>query len=138
MRNNLKSALQKAKYEPEAGLAEGVWRGLILKNKRTTKMRLWFFSVLGIASLLGAVPALSLLFSDFSKSGFYEYFSLAFSNGGILASYWKELILSLAQSIPTTSLALSLAFIFVFFLSIRFVLKQIINRDSIGRSYGIA
>jgi hypothetical protein len=78
-----------------------------------------------------------ILINDFTQSGFYEYLSLAFSTKGLLFSYWKEFAFSLAESLPTMSIVLSLALLFIFFLSLRYVMKQIINNNRIGHAYGV-
>lgn len=127
MKEGLEKAFQKAIYEPEAGLSDKVWHAVILREKRIYTIKLWAFSFAGILSLIGIVPAFKMLFTDFAQSGFYEYFSLLFSNGGAISSYWKELSLSLVQALPLTSILLSLTLVFFFFLSVRFAMKQIIK-----------
>lgn len=125
MEQKLVEAFHKIKYEPDASLAENVWRTIILRNKRTAQLKLWAFAATGIASLIGLVPAFKILSNDLSQSGFYEYFSLIFSDSGSIISYWKEFILSLAESLPIASIIFTLSLIFVFFLSLRYAMKQI-------------
>lgn len=127
MSQRLISAFQKAKYEPEKGLEGVVWRTISGRNKRARYWKLGSFSFLGIASVLGLIPMLQILVGDFTKSGFYDYLSLTFSSQGLIFSYWKELIYSLAESLPIMSLAFSLALIFIFLLSLHFIIKQIIK-----------
>jgi len=138
MEEGLKRAFQAAKYEPNKGLAPEIWRAVAMRNKRILFLKIASFSSLGIAALIGFIPMFQMLINDFAKSGFYEYLSLAFSSGGSITSYWKELVFSLAESLPTTSIVIVLVIVFIFFLSLRYVMKQIINNKSIGQSYGIA
>ena len=135
MDENLKRAFQKAKYEPKIELKDKIWNNLILRNKRITYIKLISFSSVSIASLIGFIPMFKVLANDFTQSGFYEYLSLAFSNGGLFSKYSQEFILSLAESLPTMSIVFSLTLIFVFFLSLHNVFKQIINNKYIGPSY---
>lgn len=126
MRENLKKAFDKVKCQPESGLAQHIYQEITLRGKRIVRLKLCFFSFIGVISLVGLVPILKILISDFIQSGFYEYISLVFSRT-VLSSSWRELIYSIAESLPATSLILSFGIIFVFFLSLRFVLKQIIK-----------
>lgn len=138
MEKELTKIFHKAKYEEEHDLAENVWSKLVARNKKIIRIKLWVFSVIGLTSLAGLIPAWNMLTSNLSQSGFYEYVSLAFSSTDSLISYWKEFVFSIAESLPTMSIAISLSLVFVFFLSFRYVIKQIINNNSLGRTYGIA
>jgi hypothetical protein len=128
MEKELKRAFYKAKYE-ENDLAKNVWQKIIIRNKRIARLKLWAFSFVGLASLAGFIPTLKELSSDLAQSGVYEYLSLAFSNSSSILSYWKELAFSIAESLPIVSIILSLSFVFVFFLSLKYVVKQIIKNQ---------
>ena len=133
---NLKKALQKLEYEPKADLVENIWQRVVAREKRLIRIKLYAFSLVGFLSLAGLVPVFKALFSDFAQSGFYEYFSLLFSSGNNLFSYWKELVSSLAESLPVLNIIFSFSLIFVFLWSLRYVLKQIIiNNKYVGNSY---
>jgi len=125
MENKLTEIFQKAKLEPGPNLTEDIWRALVLRDKRSTRLKLWIFACAGSISLVGLFPAINILLNDLSRSGLYEYFSLIFEEGGSVFSYWKELALSLAQSLPMTSIIFTLSLIFVFFLSSRYLIRQI-------------
>ena len=103
MQEKLTKIFQKAKYEPSPILASTVWDAIIARDKRVIRFKLWIFSFMGFASLLGLVPVFKILLNDLTQSGFYEYFSLIFSDGGSMLAYWKELFLSLAESLPIFS-----------------------------------
>jgi hypothetical protein len=135
MEENLKRALKKAKYEPLAELKDKIWRKIVTRDKRIAYLKLISFSSVGIVSLMGFIPMWKMLANDFTQSGFYEYLSLALSKGGIFSSFWKEFIFTLAESLPTMSIVFSLTLVFIFLLSLRYVVKQIINNRHIGPSY---
>jgi hypothetical protein len=138
MQENLKSALQKAKYEPSGELKNRIWRKVVKQDRRVTYLKVTAFSVVSLTSLVGLIPMFKILINDFAHSGFYEYLSLAFSNNGLFSSYWKEFVYTLAESLPTMSIVFALGLLFVFLLSLRFVMKQIISNKYIGPSYGVA
>jgi len=125
MHQKLTKIFQKVKYESNINLAENVWQAIVLHDKCIVRVKLWAFSIIGFASLVGLVPAFKALSSDFVQSGFYEYFSLIFSDSGLILSYWKELFFSLAESLPTISIILTLSLLFICFLSLRYLMKQI-------------
>ena len=127
MEKELKKAFHRVKYGEKPDLAENIWEGIVRYNKRIARIKLWVFSFIGLLSLAGLIPAWKALSSDLAQSGFYEYLSLAFSNGNSILPFWKELSFSLAESVPIMSTIISLSLIFIFFLSLKSASKQIIR-----------
>ena len=127
MEQELKNTFRSIKYEIKSDLSENIWQTIVLRNKRITRIKLWAFSTTGLLSLIGLAPVLKMLSNDFIQSGFYDYFSLLFSSNGSLITYWKDFLLLLAESLPIMSIILSLTLIFIFFLSLRYTIKQIIK-----------
>jgi len=127
MRKELIKAFHNAMYESDGDLAKNIWNTLAIREKRIARLKFFAFSFIGFISLIGLVPAFIALFDDFAQSGFYEYLSLIFSNNGAIVSYWKELAFSLGESLPVMSLIISFSLIFIFFLSLRYAMKQIIK-----------
>jgi hypothetical protein len=130
MENKLTKIFQKAKYESGAEMAPAIWRAIALRDKRITLFKLWISVCTGLASLAGLIPTAITLSNDLSHSGLYEYFSLVFGEGWSVLSYWKELAFSIAQSLPITNIVFTLSLIFVFFLSLRYVFKEIDKNQS--------
>ena len=118
-----------AKLKPEADLEEKIWRTIVLRDKHAAKIKMWAFSFLGIFSLAGLVPMLKILGNDLTRSGFYEYLSLAFSDSKLIFAHLQEFTLTLAESLPTMSLIISFSLILFFILSIRYTTKQIIRNQ---------
>jgi hypothetical protein len=131
MEENLKNAFQKARYEPNQDLKDRIWNKITLRSKRIAYFRMISLSFVGLASFVGLIPMLKILANDFIQSGFYEYLALAFSSNSFFSSYWKEFVFSLAEALPTMSIVFSLALIFIFFLSLRYLMKQIIKGQSL-------
>ena len=125
MQEKLTRIFKEAKYEPDAKLASSVWQKIVMKERSKDLVKLWSFSFVGFLSLVGLIPTLEELFNDLAHSGFYEYFSLIFSDGGSLVNYWKELLLSLAESLPVMSIIFTLSLFFICFLSLKYIVKQI-------------
>jgi hypothetical protein len=133
MRDRLTKIFKNAKYEPDPGLAFSVWRTIITREKRITRIKLWSLSVILFVSTLGLIPAFQMLLNNLAHSGFYEYFSLIFSDGGSMMTYWKEFSFSLVESLPTLSIVLTLSVLFVCFLSLRYLIKQIDQSVNVSR-----
>ncbi|MBI3888297.1 hypothetical protein HY311_00710 [Candidatus Nomurabacteria bacterium] len=127
MKDKITTIFQKAAYSPEPELALAVWSSVIAQERKQTRLKLWAFGFTGLASLTGLVPAFKILFTDLSQSGFYEYFSLLFSDTGSVVTYWKEFSFSLAEALPVISTILTLSLLFVCFLSLKYLMKQIIR-----------
>jgi hypothetical protein len=125
MQSKLIKIFREAKYEPESDLKQIVWSTIVAREKRTTRFKLWSFGLLGFISLAGLIPAFKMLLTDMAHSGFYEYFSLIFSDTGSIFSYWKELTLSITESLPVVSIIFTLSLLFICFLSLRYLMKQI-------------
>jgi len=129
MQDRLTKMFQKAKYEENFNLGKNIWLTVIKREKRNTQIKLWIFTLAGITSLVGLVSAFKILSSDLAQSGFYEYLSLAFSDSGLILSAWREFVFSLAESLPVLSVVFTLSLIFIFFLSLKYVLKQIFRNQ---------
>ncbi len=127
MRENLKNAFLKASVLPEANLADNIWKAVIKHNQRIVYFKLTTLSIIGLVSLGSLLPAFRILARDFSQSGFYEYLSLTFSSSESLVAYWRDFLLLLAESLPVMSITLFLMLIFIFFLSFKYAMRQIIK-----------
>ncbi len=69
-------------------------------ERRFYTLRLIGWSGLTISSLAALIPALNYLTTAVSTSGFYQYLSLALTDQSVFISYWRELALSLTESLP--------------------------------------
>lgn len=81
-------------------LERGVWARLNEAQKRQVKIHLAAFFVLDAFALIGLITSIIYLSNVFSQSGFGQYLSLILSDSNLLVSYWQELALSLAESLP--------------------------------------
>ncbi len=129
MEKKLIKAFQEIKYEAKSDLSLTAWQAIVLHDKCIARVKLWTFSAIGAFALMGLVPALKMLASDLKQSGFYEYLSLVFSNSGSIVMYWKDFLSLLAESLPTVSIVSSLALVLIFFLALKYAMKEIIKNQ---------
>jgi len=124
MENNLKKAFQNNVEIPNNDLAQNVWHGIARAERRSDRRALLGYGLLSFTLLAVIVPVFKDLAVQFSQSGFGEYLSLALS-GGAVASYWKELMLSLAESLPAWGIAICLTLVALLFGSLRAVVRHV-------------
>jgi hypothetical protein len=129
MEKKLKSALLALKYEAPRGIEEGILRKVSMYEKRASYVKLGSFSLLGVLSVVSIVPVWKMLLIDLSQSGLYQYFSLIFSDGGMILSNWREFISTIAEAVPATSLIFLFASFFTLALSVKFIIDQIIIKN---------
>lgn len=102
----------------KVGAPEGLQAAILASiSSREKRAALWRFSLLGgisALSLAGSVPAFLATVTGFVQSGFTEYFALIMSDGSTLLISWQDFILTLAESLPLTNLALFLAAVAAF------------------------
>jgi len=116
---NLQKLFKQSLYQPESRLSDDIWRVIENKNIKISKYKKFGYLGVSILSLSGSVFSIKTLIEQSSRFGFYDYLSLAFSDSGVIATYWKEYILTLANSLPVVSAIFSFALLFVLFVSIR-------------------
>lgn len=68
--------------------------------KRRAKLSALIFGLLDIASFAGLFGVFLFWLDQAGRSGFSRYLSLLISDGANLGSYWSELIMTLAESLP--------------------------------------
>ena len=124
MGTSIKQLFKKVTYIPEDTLPEVVWHSIVLHKKRHTQIRLWVFSIFGCISLGGLVPLVKSIIEESAQSGLYEYVKLAFSGNEIIVSSWRELLGSIVDSFPTTSVTITLVGICVLFISAQYIAKE--------------
>jgi len=89
------------------------------------KRRLAIFSLGIIGSVVAFIPAVRMVQAGFSESGFSHFFSLLFSDFGIIATYWQNFMISLLETLPIIHLAILLAITFVFLGSLKFLARDL-------------
>lgn len=85
-------------------LPENLFEGIMLKVEREQKRALRRHFVvrtfLAVASFIALVPAFLYVEKAFAASGFYDFVSLALTDNVAFTAYWKDFVLSVAESLP--------------------------------------
>lgn len=109
---------------PPEGLTQAILWQIEMERRRIARFRFVGMGAVAGLSALAMVPTAQYTMAEFYQSGFYQYSSLLFSDGGSALSYWKELTLILAESAPLLGITLSLALIFVLVGSLQSAFKN--------------
>ena len=120
-----KKSLQFDLIEPPAGLLGKVMDGIAEERRLIPIKQRIFILSLGLAgAIVCFFPAFKMLKTGFSESGFWQFFSLIFSDAGVVLANWQNYVSSLLETLPVMSLILFLAVIF-------FVLEflKLLSRD---------
>jgi hypothetical protein len=128
MNENLSKLFKQAYNHPESRLSVDIWHAIQTKQARSLKIQSLFYGFVGVLSLGGFVLLSFYIKQQFSSSGFFQYASLIFSDGNLFATYWKEYLLSLADSLPVASLGALSFLLFSMFISIKKVVYQYKNQ----------
>lgn len=116
---NLQKAFKQSSYLPTNHLSNDIWIAIEHKNNQAAKRKTLGYFSLGFLSLLGSIFSIKFLIEQFIRLGFFDYLALAFSDGSVMATYWREYTGTLVDSLPTANLGLSLVLMLVLFISIK-------------------
>lgn len=108
--------------KPKEGLSSRVFSRISTEKSSILKRKQFFAGFSFLLSILALIPTTIYVVNQFRNSGFYSYLSL-FWEGNVI-SYWKDLLMILAESLPVYSILLFLSVIFVFLVSGFFVIKN--------------
>ena len=126
MQENAKTIFHNlTELEPPQRLLGGIVMRIILERQRHAWVRVMVWTAGTMGALAGLVPAFHYAGQELAQSGFYQYLSLLFSDGGVLlANSWREFALSLAESLPLMGITFVLAALFVLLGSIRLIARD--------------
>ncbi len=116
---NEKPLFSIASATPQPGALERVLAAVYARQRQSRLWRVRVFAVTAVLSIGALIPVAISVVNAFAASNFAAYVSLAFSDGSIAASYWKEIGASLIESLPAASLTLALALAGAFLWSLR-------------------
>ncbi len=127
MQNDLNNALQRiARKEPSRELFARILAQVKVEERRgVIYARIGVLGTAALLSLVALVPALRELYAEFTQSGFVQFLSLLISDAGIVAVYWQDFLISLAEALPVFGVAGVAASIFVLMLSTRYLARDI-------------
>jgi hypothetical protein len=90
-----------------------------LSKLKVLKWKITIFATSSAVSAAAAVFAFVIFKNNLAETGFWQFLSLLFSDYQILAAYWQNYLMSLAESMPISSFVLLLMCIFIFCESVR-------------------
>lgn len=111
--------------EPPERLYGNILAKIEREKKRIARVKLAIFGMTALVFISTLIPVYKYTAQEFYSSGFFEYLSILFSDGSIAIIYWRETLLSLAESLPLISLTMMLSVVFVIMGSIKLALKHI-------------
>jgi len=117
--------MENSYINPPQGLLEKVLKRIRKEERVLVLRRTVIFSLTLLASLIGFIPSLNILLSNFNNSGFTSFFSLIFSDFSSVATYWQSFALILLESLPAVSLAIFLAVVLTLLQSIKSLTENI-------------
>lgn len=71
-----------------------------------------------VFSIITLLWGLQYLIVDMARSGFFNFSSLVFSDGGAILAYWRDFLFSLVESMPAFGMIIVLTALFAFGLSL--------------------
>lgn len=118
-------ALMKAPEPPE-GLAGKILGRIDAERRRKALVRrIALFTAGAIASVAAFVPAFLAARTSLTESGFGQYLSLLFSDGGAVLAAWQDFGFALLESLPAVALAACLAALLCFSASFMLVTHDV-------------
>lgn len=113
-----------SEINPPEGLTQAILWRIEIERRRIARFRFVGMGAVAGLSVVAMVPTAQYTMAEFYQSGFYQYSSLLFSDGGSILPYWKEFTITLAESAPLLGITLSLALVFVLLGSLQSVFKN--------------
>lgn len=95
--------------EPPAGLYSAVLARIALARRRRARIHLAADSCVFFVSGVLLVPLAQYAGSEIYTSGFYEFFSLFFSDRQVVLNSWQEFVYALFEKLPSIAMLLMLA-----------------------------
>lgn len=113
MRDTLERQLSQMSVIPPAPHVYGRVIARVARVRRTrARIRVAFMGVLSLASFVGLIEAGRYSSARVVDTGLYNYVSLLFTDSNVVISHWTQYALTLAESVPATGIALTLASVF--------------------------
>lgn len=124
--------------EPPAGLFNKIMNRIHEEERlMSIKKRLFLFSTTILLSAGAFIPIVNAFQDEFASSGFYHYFSLMFSDLGLIAANWQDFGFAILESLPVTSISAFLLALLVFLWSLKHLaqaIKVVFNQPQLTNS----
>ncbi|MBU6141544.1 hypothetical protein KGO95_00305 [Patescibacteria group bacterium] len=120
----IRHTLALTEAEPSPALYHAVLHRIDHERARQAKFRLAGLLALALASLGALVPAFHYTAQEFARTGVFQYASLLFSDGSLMATYWREFVMTVIESIPVLGVVFMLSAVGTFLASMILALKN--------------
>ncbi|MDO8515894.1 MAG: hypothetical protein Q7S28_01440 [bacterium] len=87
------------------------------KRRREARAKIACFGALAGGALGVIIVSIQAVYAGFMESGFSQFAALLMTDGKLIAVYWQDFALSLAETFPTLGVTVLLSGTFVFFLA---------------------
>ena len=111
--------------EPPKELLGKIMQRIHREQRIAAIAKLVVFSVMLAGSLIVFLPVYRAMISEFTKSGFTQFFSLLFSDSSAMLAYWQSFVSALLETLPVLSIAAFLGILLVFLQSLKSVTQNI-------------
>jgi len=120
----------------EVFLQSKIMTQIMASQAKQVKLRAVASRIVGALSFIALFPIIINLFSQLQSSGFWNYFSLLFTDTGTVAIYWKELALSLVEALPIFGITLATFLLLALFVSLKFInINHLSNKLEVNKKY---
>lgn len=110
--------------DPSNNLRDKIITDIDRRIRNKAIFSLFYGGLTSLTSVLVMIYFFVLIVKDFYSSGLREYLSLAFSDYSLLITLWREYLLSVIESLPVISIILVTFSLFIFTLSIKYVVNS--------------
>lgn len=111
--------------EPPADLFNRIVLAIERRQRVYARLKFSGFSLLSAVSIFLTVFAFGELARQLGQNGSLQFFSLIFSDLGIILANWQDFSLSVLESLPVFPITLSLAGALMFLVAIKFMLASL-------------
>lgn len=94
-------------------------------QKHRARMQVYIQGTIALLSCIGIFFAYRFAAAEFRSSGFYQYFSIIFSDRDVVTTYWREFAVLLAESLPILGSAAILGTIVILVGSVRGLTRNV-------------
>jgi hypothetical protein len=125
MSQNTSQLNHNANFLPEP--SPDLFRKVMLRVAREQRVlmlkKLFLFVFCFAGSVALTIPAWRTLQGELSRSGFWQYLTIALSDLHVASQYWQDFTWSLLESLPAISAAALLAAFAVSLISLKFIIR---------------
>jgi hypothetical protein len=113
------------RLKPPKELREKILSSINTEEIRRAKMYFLVSTTTALVSIFGLFFSVRYMIQEFYQSSFYSYLSLIFSDPSVVVLYWKELSISLLETLPILGMTISLMAIYALLASVRTLVKSV-------------